>query len=243
MVFAILRQQILEGHFQSNGPIPSEKSLSEAFGVSRITIRHAMKRLQSEGLIFRERGRGTFVTETRLLPEIQTNFRGIFENLVAMGLRTKVRVIEIGYVDARLNVAEVLGVQSGDKVQRAVRVRYHKNTPFSHLTTYLPQDLGRYCSEEKLAEQPLLLLLERSGVKVSSADQVISAKLADPIVAPLLHIETGSPLIWVKRLVRDQNSRPVEYLHALYRPDIYEYEMRMSRMEGEAINLWNPVRG
>lgn len=239
-VYVVLRQQILEGNYPAERPMPSEQELSRLFKVSRITVRRALDRLQQEGLVTRARGRGTFAEVPLVPPMIQANLRGIFENLLAMGLKTKVQLVDFGYIPAPPDVAAKLGLKSGAIVQRAVRVRHHQNVPFSHLTTYLPEDISRFCAESDLSEKPLLLLLERAGIKISAADQSISAKLADPIVASLLKVEAGSPLIWVKRLVLDQASRPVEYLHALYRPDIYEYQLTMSRVEGVAATLWSP---
>ncbi|MCB1461604.1 MAG: GntR family transcriptional regulator [Nitratireductor sp.] len=239
-VYVVLKQQIEEGQYAGDKPIPSEHELSQVFNVSRITIRRAMDRLKQEGFVSRTRGRGTFARTPPQPQAISANLRGIFENLVAMGLRTRAKLIEFGYVPAPPLVAEKLKLKPGATVQRAVRVRYHENVPFSHLTTYLPEDIGKQCDEQELSETPLLLLMERAGIKVTSADQSVSAKLADTMVAPLLEIETGSPLLWVKRTVSDQSDRPVEYLHALYRPDIYEYQMSMSRVNGENAVLWSP---
>lgn len=239
-VYVVLRQQIEEGQYLADSPIPSEHELSSTFQVSRITVRRALDRLKQEGYVSRSRGKGTFARAPSATPAISANLRGIFENLMAMGLRTKVRLIEFGYVPAPPAVAAKLRLSSGALVQRAVRVRYHENIPFSHLTTYLPEDIGRQYDEKEMADKPLLLLLERAGIKVTAAEQTLSAKLADTMVGPLLEVETGSPLIWAKRLVTDQDDRPVEYLQALYRPDIYEFQMTMSRVEGDAGALWSP---
>lgn len=240
-VYVILRQQIADGHYPSDKPIPSEQELSAIFEVSRITIRRALDRLQREGLVTRSRGRGTFALDQVLRPAPEANLRGIFENLLAMGLRTKVKLLEFGYAKASAAVAEALRLKPGALVQRAVRLRIHRETPFSHLTTYLPEDIAAFCKEGDLAEKPLLLLLERAGIKVTSGDQTISAKLADPIVAPLLKVEPGSPLISVRRVVLDEHQRPVEYLDALYRPDVYEYHMHLSRIEDGDAGLWQPA--
>jgi GntR family transcriptional regulator len=239
-VYVVLRQQLAENAYPPESPMPTENELARLFGVSRITVRRALDRLQAEGLVSRQRGRGTFAQPTLQRPVIQAGLRGIFENLVSMGLRTQVRLVEFGYVGATPEVAAALGVARGAPVQKAVRVRRYKGTCFSHLTTYLPEDLGRSFTEAELVGQPLLLLLERAGVVVSSADQAMSAKLADTIVAPLLEVEPGTALLWVRRTVRDQNARAVEYLEALYRPDVYEYDMTMARVDGAEGRLWAP---
>src|SRR6185437_10203218 len=90
-----------------------------------------------------------------------------------------------------------------------------------------------------LASKPLLSLLERSGVRVSQAEQVISAKLADMQVAPHLDVEIGSALLKVTRIVRDQRRTPVEFITGLYRPDRYQYAMSLSRVQEHRRNLWS----
>lgn len=218
--------------------MPGEHDLSTIFGVSRITLRRALDRLESEGLVSRRRGSGTFPLPRTMPSPIQANLRGLFENLLAMGLRTKVRLIEFAYINCPANIAQLLEVEPHTVVQKAVRVRSHGGKPFSHLTTYVPEDIGRSYQQTDLAVKPLLQLLERAGVKVSRAKQVITAKLADVSVAPLLELEVGAPLLSVNRQVRDQNNRVVEYIEALYRPDLYEYHMTLSRISDSETMVW-----
>jgi GntR family transcriptional regulator len=156
-----------------------------------------------------------------------------------MGLKTHVELIDFGYVAAPSEVATLLELEVDALVQKAVRVRSFDGTPFSFLTTHIPEAIGRSFAAEDLREKPLLALLERAGAEVSQADQTITAKLADTRVAPLLQVELGAALLCVKRLVRDQNDRPVELLEALYRPDIYEYQMIMSRAKQGATSVWS----
>lgn len=240
-VYVVLRQQIAENVFTPDTPLPPEHDLSRQFGVSRITVRRALERLQAEGLITRHRGKGTFAKGAPTHPMVRAGMRGIFENLITMGLQTRVRLVEFGYTRVPAQVAAELGLPPCAEVQRAVRVRSHEDRPFAHLTTWLPADIGRTFTEAEMIDKPLLLLLERAGLTLSAADQSISAKLADPLVARLLNVEPGTALIWVRRTVRDQTDRAVEYLEALYRPDLYEYEMTLTRVgEGEG-GLWQPA--
>ncbi|MEO7403946.1 MAG: UTRA domain-containing protein, partial [Burkholderiales bacterium] len=80
--------------------------------------------------------------------------------------------------------------------------------------------------------------LEESGVKVASADQTISARLADATVAPLLDLQIGAPLLAVTRIVVDTRVKPVQLLRGLYRPDRYEYQMHLSRSGGDEPRVW-----
>jgi GntR family transcriptional regulator len=238
-VYVVLRQQILDGQFPPEQAMPSEHRLEVLFSVSRITIRRALDRLAGEGLIVRRHGKGTYAQPMITPPPIHTNLRGMLENLLAMGLKTDVELIEFSYLPASPDIAERLELPPGATVQKAVRVRSFEGTPFSFLTTHIPEAIGRSFEAADLMEKPLLALLERAGAKVSQADQTITAKLADTRIAPLLQVELGAALLCVKRLVRDQTGRAVEWLEALYRPDIYEYQMTMSRAKQGATGLWS----
>ena len=82
------------------------------------------------------------------------------------------------------------------------------------------------------------MLLEESGVKVGRAQQTISAKLADVLVARHLDVAVGSALLAVRRLIYDDQERPIQWLHGLYRPDRYEYEMQLSRVGSIDAKVW-----
>ncbi len=238
-IFLILRGQILDGKLTSGMQVPGEEDLARQFNVSRITARRALAELAAEGLVTRGRGRGTHVTHRNEPPPVRGAVEGLLENLVAMGLKTQVALIEFGFEPAAPDVAAALQVKPGEEVQRAVRVRSLDVGPFSHLTTYVPADIGRKFGRKELEKEPLLALLERSGVVIGGADQTIAATLADARVAPLLKTVVGAPLVRIGRVVHDSDGRPVEYIIGLYRPDRYQFRMSLDRVRGEQSNTWS----
>ncbi|CAH1694082.1 GntR family transcriptional regulator [Hyphomicrobiales bacterium] len=238
-VYVVLRQQIVDGDYPAGKALPSEHRLEELFKVSRITVRRALDRLAAEGLIVRRHGKGNFAQPVITPPPIDTSLRGMLENLLAMGLKTRVDLIEFDYVPATVEIAARLELEPGAIVQRAVRVRRHEDTPFSFLTTHVPEAVGRNYEADQLLERPLLSLFEKAGVTVARADQTITAKLADTRVAPLLDVDIGAPLLGIRRVVRDEKGDPIEFLEALYRPDIYEYQMSMTRRGKKHEFIWS----
>jgi GntR family transcriptional regulator len=123
-------------------------------------------------------------------------------------------------------------------VQKAVRVRSTREGPLSHITTYVPAAVARPFGRRELARKPILLLLEEAGVKVGRAEQSISARLADAEVADQLQVSVGSALLAVRRVIFDEQERPVQWLHGLYRPDRYEYQMQLSRVGAIDAKVW-----
>ncbi len=238
-VYLVLRQQIRDGDFGDGAPMPGELELGRKFGVSRITVRKALERLEREGAIDRHRGRGTFVRAEGGHAHVQASLSGSIENLIAMGLQTEVRVLDFGYVPAPHYAAAAMGLAPGTIVQRALRVRAHEGVPFSHLLTYVPAALGRCYEADDLQETPLLLLLDRAGARIRGAEQTITARLATPDVAPLLELEPGEPLLCIERVVSDADGRVVEYIRGLYRPDTYEHRMSFDRARAESPRIWH----
>lgn len=241
-IYVILRDQILNGTYRVGGRIPSEHDLAETYGVSRITARRAVDELAAEGVVLRYRGRGTLVAEApKATTPIQGNLHGLLENLIAMGLQTKVTLLAFGYEVPPEDVRRALDVAAGEEVQKAIRVRHLENAPLSYLTTYVPAQIGRSFDRDDLVSLPLLTLLERGGVEVTSAEQTITATLADATVAPALEVDIGSPLLGLTRVVRGQGNAPVEYINALYRPDQYQYHITLSRDRSDGESIWSPT--
>ena len=240
-IYVLLREQILDGIYGAQALVPTEQELTHRFNVSRITAKRALDELAAEGLVVRRRGRGTSVARPLPTRPVRANITGLLENLLMMGLKTDVDILEFGYVPAPPDVARALKVATGAEVQRAVRVRSLDGVPLSYTTSYVPADLGRVYGRKHLATTPLLALLERAGCLIGSAEQTISATLADTMVAPRLGLRVGAPLLAVTRTVLDQTGRLVEHIHILYRPDRYNYRMKLSRVQGPATKLWSPA--
>lgn len=239
-IFLILRNQIIEGKLAAGMQVPGEEELARQFQVSRITARRALAELAAEGMVTRGRGRGTHVTPRRQEPPpVHGGIEGLIENLMAMGLKTQVTLLDFSYEPAAPDVAAALQIEPGTEVQCAVRVRSLADGPFSYLTTYLPADIGRKFGRKEMSNEPLLSLLERSGIVIGGADQTLSATLADIRVAPALKTMVGAPLLRIRRIVKDSNGRPVEYIIGLYRPDRYQFRMSLDRVRGEDRNTWS----
>jgi len=242
-IYLVLRQQLDEGRFDAG--LPSELMLTKEFGVARVTVRKALERLVMEGRIVRAPGRGTTpatapsprnAVDTGALSHPALN--GLLHSIVSAGLRTSVKVVECALLTAPELVAQTLQLPTDARVQKAVRVRSTRAGAVSHITTWVPEaDAGGFGARE-LARQPILLLLEAAGVRIGRSTQQLSACLADATIARHLGVDVGSALLAVTRLVMDEDERPVQWLHGLYRPDRYRYEMQLSRVGDVDAKVW-----
>eukprot|EP00933_Yihiella_yeosuensis_P044583 TRINITY_DN39845_c0_g1_i1.p1 TRINITY_DN39845_c0_g1~~TRINITY_DN39845_c0_g1_i1.p1 ORF type:complete len:256 (+),score=-2.84 TRINITY_DN39845_c0_g1_i1:254-1021(+) len=230
-ILLILKERIEQGYYAETGVLPSEHDLCEEFGVSRITVSRSVREMAELGLVVRKRGAATRIVSPTISPTIPGDIDDFIENVVDLGKRSTVRVLEFGFVSANHDVQSALKVKQGAEVQRAVRVRSYRGSPFSYLTSYLPEDIGRALSRDDMEVSSLLGLLEDMNINIGSAEQSVSAALADPQTGPALEVPVGTPLLAIERVVRDTDDRPVEYIRILYRTDKYKYRMRMDKKE------------
>lgn len=238
-IYLVLREQLSEGRHAAG--LPGEVSLAEQFGVARVTVRRALQQLQAEGLVERAPGRGTVPRPQPVAPAngtSQARMTGLLENIVTMGLATKVRVLDCDLIPASVAVSQALRLEAGAAVQRARRVRSTREGPLSLITTHVPADLAQGFGRRELARKPILILLEEAGVRIGHARQTVSARLADADAAQHLGVNVGSALLAVTRLIHDEAGRPVQWLHGLYRPDRYEYQMELSRVGSIDAKVW-----
>ncbi len=241
-IFLIIRDRIFDGTYAFESVVPGEHQLCSIFGVSRITAKRALDELAAAKLVVRRRGRGTRVSLRAVSPPVHYSVEGFLENLLAMGFKTEVDLISFKYVEASASVAVALNCEQGTIVQYATRVRRMDAEPFSYLTTWVPEDVGRSYSKKDVETKPLLMLLEQGGVVVSSAEQTITATVADAVVAQALDVEIGVPLLRISRIVYDQTGRPVEHIIGLYRPDRYQFRMNLTREQEEERKTWSPAK-
>ncbi len=238
----ILREKIRSGEYSLGDPFPTEDQLIQSYRLSRITIRKALSALEKDGLINRKRGKGSVVTEGtgRLEPMKLT---GMMEDIIDMGIKTKTRVINFGFVPPSRKVAESLNLDEKSKVLRVERIRLVQRAPISYTLSYIPPDLGEKISRRDLTIHPILNILEKKcKVKIERGSQIIEATVADSRVASLLDVMTGSPLLKIERTVFDGEDRPVEYISILYRSDRYHYTVDLVRKKTQSKARWDYLR-
>ena len=127
--------------------------------------------LVADGLVSRRPGLGTWPLRAPAAPAGQAapnpqqkaHLTGLLENIVNMGLRTSVRVLDSALVSAPPSVAESLDIPAGAPVHKSLRVRSTEVGPLSHITTYVPRAVADFTRED-LEREPLLMLLEAAGV-------------------------------------------------------------------------------
>lgn len=228
-VYEVLRERIRTGVYPVGTLLPGEQEIVRLMGVSRITVKRALNELAAGGFVSRHRGRGTIVTFNAAAPVVKGSFENLLESLKLMGLGTDVELLDVGVVRADAEIADLLGLDAGAPVQRAVRLRKIEGEPFSYLVTHVPADIAAAFKPADLGRVPLLELLARAGREAVEAEQWITATGAEPAVAKALGIASGAPLLEIRRIMRDRDGVGVEALHGYYRPERFQHHMKLTR--------------
>lgn len=238
-VYVILLQKIGDGSYPPGVSIPSEDDLAEIFGVSRVTVRKAMDRLEREGRVLRQRGRGTFP----LGPPAEAGKQKsqVLKNQLSLASKTKVAVLGYGFVKPQPNVARLFALPEGGELLRILCVRSDASSPIAHAVCYLPSNLAPLVPHSAVSSLPVSAMLIEAGISLAAFEERITAVLADAELSQHLDVEIGTPLVAMTREGRDENGRMVELLQACYRPDRYEYRLGYSIDDQTMVPRWRAM--
>jgi GntR family transcriptional regulator len=228
-VEATLASEIEAGVLPPGSQLPPEDSLTSRFGVSRTTVRKAVGNLITRGLVEIRRGKGTFVTEPKIVQEM-TELSGFVEDMVALGRNPTARLLDMRPVLADKSVAQHLDVLPGTQVFRIERVRLADGVAMSFDETYLPLEIGQKIAMHDLEIEPIFALLEdRYDLPLIEAQYQLEAVTADEKVAQALAVDIGSPIFRIERTSYCDGARPVDYERLHYRGDLIKFVTRLSR--------------
>ena len=224
-----LRERIVAGHYPPQAQMPTESALMRQYGVSRITVRHALGVLEKDHLIFKVPGKGSFVTQPKPFQPLG-RLQGFAEAMGAQGHAPFNRLVSLDTVAATPQVAARLQLPEGSAVTEIRRVRYLDRQPVSLDHTWVPLAVGERLAREDLATRDIFLILENDyGLPLGHADLAIDAVAADASTATLLGVAPGSPLLRMDRLTHGQDGMPLDYEQLYCRSDNFQYRLRIER--------------
>jgi GntR family transcriptional regulator len=219
-LYLVLRDQISRGAIGVGQGLPTEHSLGEQFGVSRITVRRALQDLADQGYVERRHGRGTFVLD-RPQTAAPSPTLTVMDGLRKAALETKAEVLELASRKPPPSIADALGLEEGARALYVLRLRRDKSSrePLMVTEGWLPSRFADVVNKRALASRALFEILAAGGVAMGRVVQELTAEIADPIKAQLLGTSIGSAILRVNRLVFDRDGEPVEHLSLFLSPE------------------------
>lgn len=220
----ILRSKVSSGEFAPGGRIAPEVKLAKEFGVSVITVQRALKELESEGLITRHRGRGTFVKPG--VPVVRTPpTSDVLAQMFMDEFGKDTKVLSKQTIKRPALLAETFpGSQELVHVRRLV---YRDGKPWNHASVYFPADIGGRLSLASLKRYPAFRLVRDLGVQLKDVDMNLEAAIALPEIATLLAIKPLEPILLFKGNLRDISDRTVVLIELSFAWDRYTFRFNM----------------
>lgn len=230
-VYEYLHTQIIQGVYKQNQKIPSESELIKMFGVSRITIRQGLSKLQSEGLIFKSHGRGAFVSPPVISQSLENSLQGFANSMREMGHESYSKLLSFKALKASDKISDKLSIARGSDVVEIKRLRFLNGEPVSLDVTYIIHELGERLRDIDFSTQDIFHALEEKlYISLGHADLQISSHLADIECGSFLDIAEGSPVLMIERVVHTVSGKPIEYENLYYRGDSFQFNFRVNKI-------------
>lgn len=228
-LYSSLKRSITSGEIQFGKQMPTEQQLSEALDISRITAKRAMDELAGEGLIARQRGKGSYVTYKYSPEPVKAPLLGLLENLEDMGKHSLVKVISVEKIVPPEAFGKMLGLEKDQEAIKIIRTRFDEdgNVFAFYVSWTLPHLKG--FTKSKVTRQTRLSIIRENGISIAKVQQTLGAQNADEFVANLLNVANNAALLELRRNHFDKQGNLIDILIGLYNPQLFQYSMVLDK--------------
>ena len=226
-----LLDRIESGELSPGDRLPPERELSETLGVNRLTLRRALWVLESQGLLTRQQGRGTFVSAPKIerqAGQLVSFNRGMRQR----GYAPKTQLISVEERPVEASLAKELKLPVAAPVYVVLRRRSINQQPVLLERYTIPVRRFHGLIEHDLEARSIYEVMETEyHIQFSRARQSLEPVVATDFEAELLEVQPGAPLMLERRLSFDQDGEPVEHGRDLYRGDRFRFVTEIAPWE------------
>lgn len=215
--------KIESGELAPGEQLPPERELSDSLGVNRMTLRRALQVLESQGLILRKHGVGTFIAEPKIDRQMEVVFR-FTSGMLNQGFTPGAEMISFEEIPAESVLAKDLAIPISSRVYSILRLRSINREPVMLETYKIPVQRFPGLDRFDLESHSIYEIMEGEyGVSIDRARQSFEPITATPFEADLLKIGSGEALMMERRISYDSMNQPVEYGQDRYRGDRFRF--------------------
>jgi DNA-binding GntR family transcriptional regulator len=211
--------------------LPTEQELCAQYGVSRITVRQAVSSLVTEGILARQRGRGTYVLPPKIAARLDSSSSPL------EGKASRVVLYSFDRISADPWQAGKLGVTAGEPVYRIRRVRLVEEEPISYITLFLlPRHFPEFTRPEMESDSFSQLLAYKTGLAPERGEETIECIQADAFRSDILRVPVGTSLLVVETRAFLSSGEVMEFSRAYHRADRTQLTREVSGSQLHASN-------
>ncbi|MEA4812554.1 MAG: GntR family transcriptional regulator [Anaerolineaceae bacterium] len=235
----ILRRYIKVQAQAGNAELPSEKMLMETYKVGRNTAKKALEQLQSEGLIYRVQGKGTFIRKEPIDYGLH-RLTGFTEEVRYLGKTPSSVVLHAQVVPAPELAAKNLRLALAQPVFLLERIRQADCNPMAYHISYLPQNVATGFERVDWAKESLFRQLEqKAGIRIAWQHQILKPIVASGKLCEYLALHPGAAVLYLEGVAYDEADNPVEFKQHYFRGDVYTFSYKSTRNDSLRIQ-YNP---
>lgn len=236
LISAALESEIEGGRYKIGELLPSEPELSQRFGVSRHTVRAALRSLHDLGLVSSQKGVGTYVQEAQLVSRYSHGFSSA-EDLLQYATTTRVRVLSREEITLDATMAAQFGCKSGEHwwLLRTVRKEPAGNSVIAYSEIYIPLAFGSLLRESGLKREPIFAqIASQFGHTITEIQQEITCIAAmSSEESALLQVPLHSPAMQITRRYLGNDGKVLEVARSVHPSEVFKYSMRVQLQHGD----------
>ena len=222
----LILDEIKNGSYKMGSQIPTEKEISDAFQLSRTTVRQAITELVQEGWLYRIKSKGTFVSQPKINQDFIKRLESFNDQISRLGMVSSTVVLELKTVKANTTVAASLNIPENSSVIYLHRKRLADDEPIVTIETYLPYDDCSFVLSRDLEKERLYSILgEYDETRVFRVNRTVEAVPANAQDKKFLNYQIGKPIQHFISIGYNATDKPIEYSLARYRGDRSSFEI------------------
>lgn len=225
-----IKKKIQNEELGPGDALPSEREFAEEYQISRMTVRQAINNMVNEGLLYRQKGRGTYVADQKFEQDL-SGLTSFSEDMRKREFVPSSELISIRTLNHTPLISEKLKLTADDLVYEFKRLRLADNEPIALETIYTPVKIIGDIDEVDITKSFYQYLENKLNLTIDYGYQTIEAALGNKEEIKYLKINKGEPILLMQRTsyLKDPNETPIEFVKSAYRADKYKFNMYMKR--------------
>lgn len=214
-----IKRQIMEGKLKENDKLMTELEFSQAYDVSRITVRKAIEILADEGYVTKHQGIGTFVAAKKL-NRVMNKLLSFTEMCENDGKTASTKLVSLEWTTASVSISQYLHINENDRVLKIVRIRKSDHEPVMLEENYFPSKYS-YLMEEDLTGS-VYSILRRHDTVPTHAVKTVEICYATKEEVEYLHVKADQALLLHKDQVMDESGEVIHFCKLIINPERYK---------------------
>jgi len=223
-----IKKSIESEELRPGDALPSERELSETYQISRMTVRQAITNLVNRGYLYREKGKGTFVTSQKFEQNLQ-GLTSFTEDMKARNLIPGSKLLHFEIYPADEDIKAMLSLEDDELIYKIKRLRLANDEPIAVETSYLPVKLVPGLTPDILASSIYTYIENDLELTIGHASQTVEAAIVNEEDQQHLNINKGVPVLLIQRETYLENGTPLELVRSSYRADRYKFKIDIER--------------